>query len=405
MNVLMFSPGFPAEMPHFTRGLAEVGAEVIGLGDQPKSALPETTRKHLAAYVQVRSLTDQRHLEEEVRKIASKVRIDRVECLFEPVMIQAARVREMLGLPGMTADQTLPFRDKEIMKQRLDAAGIRTPRHGNAFTTDQIREHAERIGFPLIVKPIDGAGSQDTYRIDGPRDLEAVLPNLRHVNEVSVEEFVDGEDYPFDTVSIDGEIRYFNIAYYRPRALISREQQWISQQTICRRDVDSDWVKNGREMGFAVHKALGVGTGFTHMEWYRKSDGEAVFGEIAARAPGVRTVDLMNFASDLDLFRGWAEAACHGRFSQPIERKYFSAGVFKRAQGEGVVRKIVGLDRVLADFGHHICAVDLTPVGAPRKNWRTSVLADGFVMLRHPDLNATLEMADRVGVEVQLYAS
>jgi hypothetical protein len=44
-------------------------------------------------------------------------------------------------------------------------------------------------------------------------------------------------------------------------------------------------------------------------------------------------------------------------------------------------------------------------VGAPRKNWRTSVLADGFVMLRHPDLNTTLEMADRVGVEVQLYAS
>jgi len=405
MNVLMFSPGFPAEMPHFTRGLAEVGANVIGLGDQPKQGLHETTRKHLSAYVQVQSLGDFGHLQEEVRKIASKVRIDRVECLFEPVMIQAARIREMLGLPGMTADATLPFRDKEVMKQRLDAAGIRTPRHGNAFTADQVREHAERIGFPLIVKPIDGAGSQDTYRVDDPRELEAALANLRHVNEVSVEEFIDGEDYTFDTVSIDGRIHYFNIAYYRPRALISREQEWISQQTICRRDVDSDWVKSGREMGFAVHEALNVGTGFTHMEWYRKADGEAVFGEIAARAPGVRTVDLMNFASDLDLFRGWAEASCFGRFSQPIERKYFSAGVFKRAQGQGTIRKIAGLDRILADFGHHVCAVDLTPVGAPRKNWRTSVLADGFVMLRHPDHQTTLEMADRVGVEVQLYAS
>ena len=59
MNVLMLSPGFPAEMPHFTRGLARVGATVIGLGDQPQSALPEEAAKSLAAYVQVRSFADE----------------------------------------------------------------------------------------------------------------------------------------------------------------------------------------------------------------------------------------------------------------------------------------------------------------------------------------------------------
>ena len=58
VNVLMLSPGFPAEMPHFTRGLADVGANVIGLGDQPEGALPELTRKHLSAYVQVGSFAD-----------------------------------------------------------------------------------------------------------------------------------------------------------------------------------------------------------------------------------------------------------------------------------------------------------------------------------------------------------
>jgi hypothetical protein len=52
-----------------------------------------------------------------------------------------------------------------------------------------------------------------------------------------------------------------------------------------------------------------------------------------------------------------------------------------------------------------VVAVELTPVGHPRKGSRTSVIGDGFVMLRHPDLEATLEMADRVATEVQLYAS
>jgi hypothetical protein len=404
MNVLMLSPGFPAEMPHFTRGLAEVGANVIGLGDQPEGALPELTRKHLSAYVQVSSFADEAAVLGDVRRLASKAKIDRVECLFELVMVLAARIREDLGLPGMSVEQTTAFRDKEIMKQHLDRAGIRTPRHSNAFSAAKIREEAERIGFPLVVKPIAGAGSQDTYRLDGPADLEAVIPRLRHVEEVSVEEFVQGEDYTFDTVCADGEVLYYNIAYYRPRALVSRQHQWISQQTICRRDVDSDWVASGREMGFHVLKALGFSTGFTHMEWFRQEDGTAVFGEIAARAPGVRTVDLMNFASDLDLYRGWAEAACYGRFSQPVDRKYHSAGIFKRAQGAGVVQKIEGLDRILAQYGEHICAVDLTPVGQPAKDWRRSLLADGFVMLRHEDLDSTLHMADRVATEVQLYA-
>jgi biotin carboxylase len=405
MNVLMLSPGFPVEQPMFTRALAQVGAKVVGMGDQPESALPEMARHALSAYVQVDSFADEHALLTKVQHLASRVKIDLVECLFEPIMTQAARIREMLDLPGMRVEDTIAFRDKEIMKLKLDAAGIRTPRHGNAFTTDQVREHAERIGYPLIVKPIDGAGSQDTYRLENQAELEQIIPLLGHVPEVSVEEFVDGEDYTFDTVCVDGKVLYFNIAYYRPRALVSRNNAWISQQTIVRRDVGADEMAEGRRMGLAVLETLNFKTGFTHMEWYRKPDGEVVFGEIAARAPGVRTVDLMNYACDIDLYRGWADAVCHGRFDQPIERKYFSAGIFKRANGSGIVRNIEGLDRILSEFGQHVCAVNLTPVGSPSRGSRASTLADGFVMLRHPDHETTRIMADRVATEVQLYAS
>jgi biotin carboxylase len=402
VNVLMISPGFPAEMAHFTRGLSQVGASVIGLGDQPPGALPEEARRHLAAYVQVRSFSDEEDLLHEVRRASDKARIDRVECLWEPLMLPAARMREMLGLPGMTVEETVPFRDKEVMKQRLDAAGIRTPRHANAFTVQQCRDAAERIGFPLIVKPIAGAGSRDTYRVDDERQFSDVLSRLGHVQEVSVEEFIEGEDCTFDTVCIGGEVVYFNIAFYRPRALVGREHPWVSQQTIARRDVDSEWCRHGRAMGFEVHRALPVGTGFTHMEWYRKPGGEAVFGEIAARPAGVRTVDLMNFAGDIDLYRGWAEAVCWARFSQPVERRYHCAGVFLRAQGPGTIRRVEGLDHVLGEIGHHICALDLAPVGSTARGSGQSVVGDGYVMVRHPDLDTTLEMADRVAEEVRI---
>ena len=140
MKVLMFSPGFPAEMPWFTRGLARVGARVIGIGEQPLGALPHPAREALAGYVQVPSLWDESAVLREIRRIDREVALDRVECLWEPGMILAAKAREALGLPGMTVEQILPFRDKERMKQRLDAAGIRTPRH--ARHTDPRRPHA-----------------------------------------------------------------------------------------------------------------------------------------------------------------------------------------------------------------------------------------------------------------------
>lgn len=404
MNVLMISPGFPAEMPFFTRGLRSAGARVIGLGDQHESALPEMARGNLAAYFQIGGFADEAAAIQTVREIARRGRIDRIECLWEPVMILAARMREALGLPGMTVEETLPFRDKERMKQVLDAAGIRTPRHARATSAAAVREAAERIGYPLIVKPIAGAGSMDTYRIEDRAGLEEILPLLRHVPEVSVEEFVEGEDYTFDTICAGGRLLYYNIAFYRPRALVSRSHEWISPQTVAVRDPDAPELASGKAMGLAVLEALRFHTGFTHMEWYRKADGEAVFGEIAARAPGARTVDVMNFACDVDLFRGWAEAVCHGKILQPIERRYNAAAIFKRARGSGRIQRIEGLSRILSELGHWITAVDLTPLGAPRRDWVQTLISDGFVMLRHPDLRTTLEMADRVGSEVQLIA-
>ena len=164
-------------------------------------------------------------------------------------------------------------------------------------------EAAEAIGFLLILKPIDGAGSADTYRVRDADELRAVLPRLRHVPAVSVEEFVDGEEYTFDTITVAGRIAYYNIAWYRPRPLVARSNEWISPQVVALRDLRRPELQDGIRMDFDVIGALGFDTGFTHMEWYRKADGEVVFGEIGARPPGAHQVDQMKYVCDFDVFR------------------------------------------------------------------------------------------------------
>jgi hypothetical protein len=157
-------------------------------------------------------------------------------------------------------------------------------------------------------------------------------------------------------------------------------------------------------MGRAVLRALNFQTGFTHMEWFRKADGEIVFGEIACRPPGARSVDVMNYASDTDLFAGWAEAVAREQFTQKVERRYNAAIIFKRAQGQGRIQRVEGLERLLSKYGEHVVVIDLLPHGSERRNWKQTLLADGYLIVRHPDLQRALEIADAVGTDLQLYA-
>lgn len=404
MNVLIISPGYPADMPEFTRGLAESGARVYGVGDQHASGLPELVRHSLSEYVQVSSLWDSGKVIAELQQRLRGHTLDRIECLWEPGIMLAAELREHFGVAGMKVEHARQFRDKEAMKVELDKAGIRTPRHVAVDSAAGCWEAVEKIGFPVILKPIDGAGSADTYRVESRDELRAVLPLLRHVPTISVEEFIDGEEYTFDTITIDGEIAYYNIAWYRPRPLIARSNEWISPQVIALNDVDREDLSGGVKMGFDVIKALKFGTGFTHMEWYRKSDGEVVFGEIGGRPPGAHQVDQMKYACDFDVFKAWGQALTQGRILEPYERRYNVATIFKRARGVGRITHIDGIDALQARFGEHVVWNTLLQPGTPRRDWRKTLVSDGFIMLRHPDLAETMSMADAVGAELQMYA-
>lgn len=395
MHVVYLSPGFPAEMPLFVRGLAKVGAKVLGVGDQPAGALPAEAREALHDYLQVSSFSDEGKAIAEIRQWLRGRSIDRVECLWERLMYLAAGLREAFGLPGMSRAQTAIFRDKEAMKQAVEKAGLRVPRHGRARSTKEAWTAVERCGYPAIVKPIDGAGSKDTYRCNDAREFDQALAKVKHIDELSVEEFIEGEELTYDTVCADGRILFENVAWYKPKPMILAQNPWISMQNIVLRDLTDELPRPGVELGHGVLQALGFQTGFTHMEWFRTSKGEAVFGEIGGRPPGARLVHAMNYACDIDLFAGWAEAACFGRLRQDVSKKYVAAMVFKRAQGEGNVREHRGLRELMQQYGRHVATIELTPIGEPKRDWRKVVVGDGWIVVRHPDLATTLQMSER----------
>src|SRR5262249_32129384 len=200
---------------------------------------PREARGALSDYLQVKSLWDEAAVVDAVRGWLRGRSVDRVECLWEPGVVLAARLREALDVPGMRVETAVRFRDKEAMKEALDRAGVRTPRHARARSVVEARAARERIGFPLIVKPIAGAGSADTYTARDEKEFAQVLERTRHVPEVSVEEYIEGQELTFDTITAHGEILFHNICMYRPKPLIARLNEWISSQSIALRDTET----------------------------------------------------------------------------------------------------------------------------------------------------------------------
>jgi biotin carboxylase len=404
MNVVFLAPSYPPEMQQYTRGLAEVGANVFGVGDASRRALPATLKPYLHDYLQVPRIMDEDDVMKRVSAWLRGKRIDRVLSNWEPLVILAARLRERFGLPGMSVDQVLGFRDKQLMKDRVKAAGLRVPYAFKVKSEREIREAAEKIGYPLILKPISGAGSADTYKVTSKPELESAIAAMRHVEVASCEEFIEGEEFTYDTISIGGKPVYENVAAYLPKPLIARTNEWISPVIITVRDLEQPKLRPGITLGRKVLKALEMGDGFTHMEWYLTPKGEAVFGEIGCRPGGAHLVDQMNYTGDVDLFREWARVACWRSFEAPTRRKYNAGVIFKRALGQGRITRITGLRDYLRRYGPYVVEEQLLKPGTMRRNWKQTLLSDGHLMVRHPNWDDAYKISFAAATDVTMYA-
>jgi biotin carboxylase len=402
MRVVFLSPRYPPEMRQFTRGLAEVGCEVLGVGDGTPDA---ELRRYLSGYLEVPSLLDEEDLIARVHAWLRGREVDHILANWEPLVMVAARLREKFGLPGMSVDTVRGFRDKQLMKERVAAAGLRVPKAKRIKSIADVWSAVEEIGYPAIIKPISGAGSADTYRVDSRAEMEKILPSMRHVEEAICEEFIAGDEFTYDTVSIDGVPALESVTQYLPNALEMRSNEWISPIMLSVRDLDQPHIKPGLELGRGVLKALGMGDGMTHMEWFRTESGEVVFGEIACRPGGACVVDMMNYTSDVDLFREWARVATQKTFAGPSERKYNVGIVFKRAQGQGRITNLVGLTEFYARYRPYIVEDTLFRPGTPRRDWKSTLLSDGYLVVRHPEWDVAKEMMFAAASNIHLYAS
>ena len=407
MNVVFVEPFFPSSQRHFARALAEVGATVIGVGESPAEAFDEQLKGWLDDYEQVPSVTNVEAMTRQVRSAQDRLWVDRIEATIEAHTLATAQVREACAIPGTSVRTAWLCRDKPSMKQVLREAGVPTAASTAAGSAAEALAFAERVGFPLILKPRSAAGAADTMQADDAVGLEQALGIFggQGVESIAVEEFVEGHEGCYDTITINGQVALDFVSHYYPNVLEAMRTRWISPQFISTNRIDTaPEYAELREMGRRVNAALGIGTSATHMEWFFGPKG-LKFSEIGCRPPGVGAWDLYSAGNEIDVYREWAMAIVHGEAGSAPSRRYSSGMVALRPGQDGRITGYTGAEEMNQQYGEWVIDAHLPAPGTATQPVEAGYMANAYVRMRHPDYDALRGMLDAVGQMLHVYAS
>ncbi|MFT5049258.1 MAG: formate-dependent phosphoribosylglycinamide formyltransferase (GAR transformylase) [Chlamydiales bacterium] len=406
MHVILVEPAFPRNQREFARALHAVGARVTGIGEAPLESLDGELRGWLHGYEQVPSVTHQASLLDAVRRIQGREWVDRIEATVEAHIMPVAHVREATEIPGTSTRTAFLCRDKPAMKEALREAGVPCAQSTGASSLEEVRDFAERVGFPLILKPRDAAGAAGTYRADDSESLESIMleVGLDRGAPTAVEEFIEGHEGFYDTLCIDGEVVHDFVCHYHPGVLEAMRTRWISPQIICSNRVESSVYDEVKELGQRVVKELGIGTSATHMEWFFGPKG-LKFSEIGCRPPGVRVWDLYGAGNDLDLYEEWAKAVALGSTDAKASRACATGMIALRPDCDGHIESYEGVEQIEQRFGRWILDKHFPPIGSPTQPAEAGYMANAWMRLRHRDDDELRSMLDQIGETIKVHAS
>jgi hypothetical protein len=403
-DVTFVAPFFAETTLRFVAAVVRLeGVRLSLISQDPSDRVPEGLEGILSDFVQVRDALEPEILMRAVAELRRRgQRVDLLLGTFEELQVPLGKVRDRLGIPGMGAVVAENFRDKSRMKDLFRDQGLPCARHALAHSVEEARAFAKDTGFPLIVKPPAGSGSRGTYRIANDEDLGSCLrampPSAEH--PALIEEFIVGEEHSFDSIALDGEVVWYSINHYFPSALEVLREPWIQWCVLLPREVDDPRYDGIRSVAGEALRALGMKTGLSHMEWFRRPDGSVAVSEVGARPPGARFVNLISWAHDFDLFRAWAETMVFGLF-HPRPRPYAAGAAYLRGPGQGRVASVRGFDEVLGELGPLVVEARAPTLGQKASG---TYEGEGYIIVRHPETDvvrdALRRIVNRVRVEL-----
>ncbi|MGX7678156.1 hypothetical protein ACSMXN_04575 [Jatrophihabitans sp. DSM 45814] len=261
-------------------------------------------------FVLVRSLNDPTAAVEQAARQRDLSTFTHVVSLSERAMPVAGYLRSYLGLSGLAFDPILKCTNKYAMKRSFERASLASAPYEIAGSADQLAGAVERLGFPVIVKPVIGAGVDATFVIQNSDELAStevrtsteILTSPRTTSEkcfpVIVEQYLPViEELHCDGYVRDGNIEFARVSRYL-RPVLQYDNGVFGSHLLAEDDALASTV---RDLHDVAVRAVGLEDGVTHFEALRTED--AVYaGEIACRPGGGGIRRMLQLASGFDLW-------------------------------------------------------------------------------------------------------
>jgi carbamoylphosphate synthase large subunit len=318
MNIVFLSPHFPPHYFRFCQNLKETGANVLGVGNEPFTTLSQDVRTALTEYYQVDDMHNYDALVRACGFFTHRYgKIDRLDSLNEYWLSTEARLRDDFNIVGVRGDEIDFIRRKSCMKAKFREAGVPVARGKVVHTIDDAWDLIHDTGYPVIAKPDDGVGAIATYRLNDRQDLDAFF-ETKPDTDYLMEEFIAGTIYSFDGLADRSGNPLFYTAHTFSQGIMETVNEARHIYYYSLRDVPATLEKIGR----ACLKAFNVRERFFHIEFFQTAADQYVALEVNMRPPGGFTTDMFNYASDIDIYRVWADLLIHNRTELKYRRDY-----------------------------------------------------------------------------------
>jgi hypothetical protein len=380
MNFVFLSPHFPSNYYQFCIHLRNMGANVLGLADEPYDVLRPELKEALTEYYWVPNMHNYGELVRALGYFTHRYgKLDRLDSMSEYWLEAEARLRTDFNIDGLKTGDMPCIKRKSEMKEIFKKAGVAVARGQVVRNPAQGRKFVDEVGYPIVAKPDVGVGASKTYEIHSDQEL-ADFWGTKPAVDYFLEEYIHGFIQTFDGLTDQqGNVVFSSsLQYNRGVMEIVNEDDDLYYYTL--REIPVDLEKAGR----GIAKTFGVRERFFHFEFFRTPDSRLVALEVNMRPPGGWTTDMMNYTNDIDVYHEWANIVMNNRFSAPYTRPYHCCYIGRRSHKLYVHKH----DEVLRRFGGRIV------YHAPMSGIFSAAMGDYGYLARSPDLNEIIALAE-----------
>lgn len=252
---------------------------------------------------------------EQILSIAREKQIDAIlSYAVDPGVLTAAYVAEQLGLPNVGPYKSVEIlQNKALFRQFLTEHNFNVPKAKGYKSVQEALQDKDNWEYPVIVKPVDSAGSKGVTRVDNANDLPAALDlayqSSLGAKEIIIEEFIelDGFQSGSDSFSIDGKMVFttFDDQHFdknSPNPYTPADHTWPSTMP----NAAQEYLKAEIQRLITL---LGMRTSLYNIEARVGKNGKPYIMELSPRAGGNRLSEILRMATGQDIISACVKAS------------------------------------------------------------------------------------------------